>query len=31
VSIGGVESTVTLKYLFPIGKGSPIINTSEVA
>jgi ribosomal protein S4E len=31
VAINGVESTVTLKYLFPIGKGSPIINTSEVA
>lgn len=30
VTINGVESTVTLKYLFPIGKGSPIINTSEV-
>ena len=31
VNINGAESTVTLKYLFPIGKGSPIINTSEVA
>ncbi|MBC7112620.1 MAG: 30S ribosomal protein S4e [Candidatus Methanomethyliales bacterium] len=32
VRIEGVESTVTLKYLFPIGKGSPIINISgEVA
>jgi small subunit ribosomal protein S4e len=31
VAINGAESTVTLKYLFPIGKGSPIINTSEVA
>lgn len=31
VAINGVESTVTLKYLFPIGKGSPIIRTSEVA
>jgi small subunit ribosomal protein S4e len=31
VTINGAESTVTLKYLFPIGKGSPIINTSEVA
>jgi small subunit ribosomal protein S4e len=30
VMINEVESTVTLKYLFPIGKGSPIINTSEV-
>ncbi len=28
VSIGGSENTVTLKYLFPIGKGSPIINIS---
>ncbi|MEM2002978.1 MAG: hypothetical protein QXT77_10060, partial [Candidatus Methanomethylicaceae archaeon] len=28
VRIEGVESTVTLKYLFPIGKGSPIINIS---
>jgi len=31
VAINGAESTVTLKYLFTIGKGSPIINTSEVA
>jgi len=30
VRIEGVESTVTLKYLFPIGKGSPIINISGV-
>jgi small subunit ribosomal protein S4e len=30
VMVNGVESTVTLKYLFPIGKRSPIINTSEV-
>jgi small subunit ribosomal protein S4e len=28
VMIGDVENTVTLKYLFPIGKGSPIINIS---
>lgn len=28
VRIEGVENTVTLKYLFPIGKGSPIINIS---
>ena len=28
VIIGDVENTVTLKYLFPIGKGSPIINIS---
>jgi len=28
VQIESVESTVTLKYLFPIGKGSPIINIS---
>ncbi|MCX8181560.1 MAG: 30S ribosomal protein S4e [Candidatus Methanomethyliaceae archaeon] len=28
VRIEGTESTVTLKYLFPIGKGSPIINIS---
>ncbi|MDI9644468.1 MAG: 30S ribosomal protein S4e [Candidatus Verstraetearchaeota archaeon] len=32
VSIAGKETTVTLKYLFPIGKESPIISTSgEVA
>ena len=32
VLIGDAETTVTLKYLFPIGKGSPIINiTGEVA
>jgi len=32
VVINEVESTVTLKYLFPIGKGSPIISTKgEVA
>ncbi|MGQ9759051.1 MAG: 30S ribosomal protein S4e [Candidatus Methanomethylicaceae archaeon] len=28
VTINGVENTVTLKYIFPIGKGSPIINIS---
>ena len=32
VMIGDAETTVTLKYLFPVGKGSPIINiTGEVA
>lgn len=32
VMINEIESTVTLKYLFPIGKGSPIISTTgEVA
>jgi len=32
VTIGERENTVTLKYLFPIGKGSPIININgEVA
>jgi len=32
VMIGDAEKTVTLKYLFPVGKGSPIINiTGEVA
>jgi small subunit ribosomal protein S4e len=32
VLIGDAETTVTLKYLFPIGKGSPVINiTGEVA
>ena len=28
VMIGDIENTVTLKYLFPIGMGSPIINIS---
>jgi len=32
VTIGERENTVTLKYLFPIGKGSPIISINgEVA
>lgn len=31
VKISGVENTVTLKYLFPIGKGSPIISISGVS